>query len=77
MNDIYNQSHCADLTVKHALDNIQKKEKEDAQKQRAKDLLGCIIRICSLAGYDVVSDFSIRSRRTGVTYSSKRRLDRK
>lgn len=70
---IYNTSHCVDLTAKQALDNIKKEEKDDQQKQRAKDLMGCVIRMCSLAGYDVVSGFTIRNRKTEVTYTSKRK----
>ena len=73
MNDIYNLSHKADITAKQALDNINRQEKAAAQKRRANDLLGCLIRMCSLAGYDVFSEIVICDRKTGEVYSSKRK----
>ena len=76
MNDLYNPSHCLDTTAKEALDNIDKKNREDAKKQRARDLIGCLLRLCSLSGYEVVSDITIRSKLTGVEYSSKRKWNR-
>lgn len=73
MSNIYNPSHCKDLTAKDALDNIENEKKKKEQTQRAKDVLGCVFRICSLAGYEVISDITIRSRLTGVVYNSKRK----
>ena len=66
--NIYNQSHCADPTPKMAVDSIKRDQKDEVQKHRAKELLWCILRICNLAGFDLVS-LSIRSRATGTTYT--------
>ena len=71
--NIYNTSHCFDPTPKKALDNIKEEEKAEKQKQRAKDLIGCLFRICSLANYEIVTDITIRDRFSGVVYSSKKK----
>jgi hypothetical protein len=71
MSNIFNPSHCKDLTAKCALDNIENQKKKTEQARRAKDMLGCVIRICSLAGYEVL-DIAIRSRRDGTTYKKKK-----
>lgn len=73
MNDLYNPSHCADPTAKAAMDNVDDWRKKEAQKERAKDLMGCLIRMCSLAGYDVTSTIEIRHRKSGLVYTSRKR----
>ena len=71
--NLYNPSHCVDATAKDAIENIDKKRREDARKQRARDMIGCIMRLCNLAGYEVVSDIRIRSKVTGIEYCSKKK----
>ena len=69
--NLFNQSHCADPTAKEAIEDIDKKKKKAEQARRAKDTIGCALRMFSLAGYEVISDIVIRSRTTGATYKAK------
>lgn len=60
-NDIYNASGCKDVTAYKAV----KKAEEDAEVERFKKLLGCIFRICEIAGFQIEEHLVIRDKRTG------------
>lgn len=60
-NDIYNASGCKDPTAYKAV----KKADEDAEVERFKKLLGCIFRICEIAGFQIEEHLVIRDKRTG------------
>jgi hypothetical protein len=69
--NLFNPSHCADPTAKVALEDISKEKKKIEQARRAKDTIGCALRMFSLAGYEVISELIIRSRATGAIYRAK------
>ena len=60
-NDIYNASGCKDPTAYEAV----KKADEDAEYERFHKLLGCIFRICEIAGFQIEKHLVIRDKRTG------------
>ena len=60
-NDIYNASGCKDVTAYKAV----KKSDEDAEYERFHKLLGCIFRICEIAGFQIEEHLVIRDKRTG------------
>ena len=60
-NDIYNASGCKDPTAYEAV----KKADEDAEYERFHKLLGCIFRICEIAGFQIEEHLVIRDKRTG------------
>ena len=69
--NLFNPSHCADPTAKDAIEDISKQKKKKEYARRAKDTIGCALRMFSLAGYEVISDITIKHRATGATYKAK------
>ena len=60
-NDICNASGCKDPTAYEAVN----KAEEDAEYERFHKLLGCIFRICEIAGFQIEEHLVIRDKRTG------------
>ena len=65
--NIYNNSHCADLTAAEAMRKIEMEPKDRAEERRAESLIGTMLRVASLAGY-AVHELAIESIRTGKKY---------
>lgn len=65
--NIYNNSHCADLTAAEAMRKIEREPKDRAEERHAESLIGTMLRVANLAGY-TVRELAIESNRTGKKY---------
>ena len=54
-----NASGCLDLTAYEAMKHIEEKQ------ERISKLVGCIKRMCELAGYDIIGRIVLEDRETG------------
>lgn len=67
MNNYYNASHYVDKTCGQALNNISKKEKEIASRDRAKNFVGIILRMASMCGFHIIG-ITLQDNRTGKVF---------
>lgn len=58
-----NGSGCADPTAYAAIKNVDKKYDEDSEKFYK--LIGCIFRVCELAGFSVEGRIALKDNKTG------------
>lgn len=65
--NIYNDSHCADLTAAEAIRKIEREPKDRAEEKRARNLIGIMLRVASLAGY-TVHELTVEDNVTGKKY---------
>ena len=65
--NIYNNSHCADLTAAEAIKNMQREPKDRVEEKRARDMIGIMLRVASLAGY-TVHELTVEDKGTGKKY---------
>lgn len=57
-----NASGCKDLTAYHAIENVQREERDRA---RVEKLLATIFYICDLAGYRIEGRIAFQDKKTG------------
>lgn len=66
--NIYNESHCADLTAAEALKEIEKEQREAYIDKRAKKLFNALVQMIDLAGFELNNRIEVTHRRTGRKY---------
>ena len=70
--EIFNDSHCADLTAAAAIQNLEKAAREEEIDKRARNLMGVVVRMIGLAGFHLEGRLVIRHVRTGRKYGDRR-----
>lgn len=73
--DIYNPEHYLDTTAYHAINNAEGRpddwlppDKYRASREKRYRLIGCIFRLCELAGFTVMNRIELRDNETGKVW---------
>lgn len=66
--NIYNDSHCADLTAAEAIKEIEKNQREEHIDKRARRLFSALVQMIDIAGFELNNRIEITHRRTGRKY---------
>lgn len=66
MTDRYNASHCADMTAAQAIDAADAQRNRERLETRAHSVIGTMLRVAGLAGYEVTGDLELTHRMSGI-----------
>lgn len=66
MTDRYNASHCADMTAAQAIDAADAQRNRERLETRAHSVIGTMLRVAGLAGYEVTGELVLTHRASGL-----------